>query len=413
MPLDNLPFNDKEELLTHLEQDMGIDNSKVEEVAQVIMEEAKSEEGSPQNLLQSIKEGAKSLMTDISLETVSWVENPSQDSMFVMMKSSDNKVRKTTGIYKEPEEDWKVAYGPVMRPNDIDKDGDVAPTTDIRKAAHEFIAEGRVNQFDTDHDLNTGKGTLVESWILKEDKEYELPNGDTETIEEGSWMVGVKPNQKVKERIENGEITGWSIFGQAEQTSLKNQPNFKTQENNAFKQDDTMPENQNDGGQTQEGNDLSLKDVHSELTELKSEFKEYADSPSPTTVKTVDELQKHLQNLEKDSTIVELGKDMEITSKEEQMEDMTDLMDYLEDNLMEENFSMLMDAVRGSTDQVEEEMDEDEEDEDKAYGEDDEDEEKTAKHKSKSNQGIGVNENVSKSGNLDFQNRAEKALHEA
>jgi len=394
MALDNLPFNDKQELLNHLKNDMGIDSGKLEEVAETIMEEAQSDEGNPENLLQSIKNGAKSLMTDIGLETVSWVENPSQDSMFVMMKNSDNKVRKTTGIYKEPEEDWKVAYGPVMRPNDIDKDGDVAPTTDIRKAAHEFIAEGRVNQFDTDHDLNTGKGTLVESWILKEDKKYELPNGETEVIEKGSWMVGVKPDQKVKERIENGEITGWSIFGQADQINLKNQPNFKTEQNNAFKQgQDTMSENQ----EQDNGEELSMKDVHSEVTELKSEFKQFMESPDPTTVKSKDDLVKTLENLEKEdeTVLVELGKEVEITSKEPEMEDVSDLMDYLEDNLMEENFSMLMDAVRGPSENEEQEQVEEETDEDM----EEEDEEKTAKHKANNSQGVGTGEEVSKGSN--------------
>jgi len=219
-------FEDKQKLLTHLEQDMGIeDETKRERIAEILLEEAKSDEGNPKQLLQSIKDGAKSLMTDIGVEMVSYVENPSQDSFFTMMKDDSNRVCKQTSIMKEPDDNWDVVYGPVMRPNDIDKDGDVAPTTHIEKTAHEFMAEGRVKQFDQDHDLNTGKGTLVESWILKEDKEYELPNGETEKVEKGAWMIGNKPGPEVKQRIENGEITGWSIFGQADQINLENQPN--------------------------------------------------------------------------------------------------------------------------------------------------------------------------------------------
>jgi len=56
--------------------------------------------------------------------------------------------------------------------------------------------------------------------------------------------------------------------------------------------------------------------------------------------------------------------ELEQTSKEDEFEDMASLMDFLEDTLNDANFSMLMDTVRGSEDQVEEEMDEDEEDED-------------------------------------------------
>jgi len=396
-------FDSREQLITHLREDMGItDDQKLEEIADAVMEEAKSDEGNPETLLQSIKNGAKSLMTDIGLETVSWVQNPSQDSMFVMMKDEENKIQKTTSIYKEPDQDWETVYGPVMRPNDIDKDGDVAPANDIKKAAHEFIAEGKVTQFDTDHDLNTGKGTLVESWILKEDKEYELPNGSTETIEKGSWMVGVQPNQEVKDRIKNGDITGWSIFGQADQISLKEQANFKTEsETNNFNKEDTMPENQStDGNNQQDSGELSIKDVHSELKEFKSEFKEYAETPEPTTVKSVDELEKHLENLEKDSTVVELGKDVEITAKEPEFNELGDMISYMEDNLKEENFQMLQDAITQSEDEeenVEEEMDEDEEEDEEQKEESEKAEDQEPNYKAQGKQGVGT-ENVEKSG---------------
>jgi len=150
-------------------------------------------------------------------------------------------------------------------------------------------------------------------------------------------------------------------------------------------------------GENPDNPDVSMKQVHSEVQELKSEFNDFMESPEPTQIKSKDELVSTLQNLEKenDSVLVELDKDVEVTSKEEVMEDIGGLMDYLEENLQEENFSMLMDAVRGSEDEVEEEMDE-EEDEDKAYDED-EDKEKTAKHKAKGKQGIGTDKTTSKS----------------
>lgn len=393
MPLDNLPFDSREELLNHLTTDMELADTDAEEVVQVLMEEAESEEGNAKQLLQSIKNGAKSILSDIGLETVSWVENPSQDSMFVMMKNDGNRVKKTTSIYKQPEENWETVYGPVMRPNDIDKDGDVASASDIQKAAHQFIAEGRVNQFDTDHDLNTGKGTLVESWILKEDKEYELPNGETEKIEEGSWMVGVQPNEEVRKRIENGEITGWSIFGQADQISLKNEANFKTEnQSNSFK-DDTMTENQSNNEKQEDGSEeVSMKDMHSSIQELKSEFKEYVESPEPTTVKSVEELQNTLENLEKEDekAVIELSSDVELTQKEPEMENMGELLDFLENELNETNFGMLVDAVRGEgedeSEEVEEEMDEDEEDEDMEK----EETEKQANHKAANGSSAGT-----------------------
>lgn len=408
MPKHDLPFDSEEELLNHLETDMGIsDDEKRKRIAEIIMDEAKSDEGNPKKLLESIKDGAKSILSDLGLETVSWVENPSQDSMFVMMKNSDNLVKKSTSIYKEPEENnWETVYGPVMRPNDIDKDGDIAPAHDIRKAAHEFMAEGRVKQFDTDHDLNTGKGTLVESWILKEDKEYELPDGSKETIEEGSWMVGVQPNQEVKERIENGEITGWSIFGQADKIELKNQPRMKNFNNESVvntSKEDTMSENPD----SDTNEELSLKDVHSELKQFKEAFNEYKEAPEPTTVKSVDELKQHIKSEETENRVVELGKDFELeqTEKEPEMEDLGDLMDFLEDSLNESNFSMLMDAVRGAEDEEEEMVEEEEDDEDKEDEEKQEETEKSAKHKGKQVDTQVEDQQINK---MSFQKRAEE-----
>lgn len=405
MTIQGLPFKDKEELLQHLETEMNIgDKQKRQEIAEIVIDEAEMDEGNPKKLLESIKNGAKSILSGIGLETVSWVETPSQDSMFVMMKDSDNKVKKSSKIYKEPEEDnWETVYGPVMRPNDIDKDGDIAPAHDIRKAAHEFMAEGRVKQFDQDHDLNTGKGTLVESWILKEDKAYQLPDGSSETIEEGSWMVGVKPNKEVKQRIENGEITGWSIFGQADKISLKQDAEFKNFNNASnvknFKED-TMGQNQDPEQTKQEqetGQDLSLKDVHSAVKGLEASFNEFKESPEPTTVKSVEEL-KNLKT-EEDTALFELGKDFEIETaeKEETMENMSDLMEFLEESLNEQNFSMLMDAVNGDNEEVEEGSD---------YEEEKTEEEKSAKHKSRQ---VDTQVDKGQRSKVSFRNRISEA----
>jgi len=416
-------FDDRESLMQHLQSDMSMNEGLATEVADLMEEESEAKEGDPSNLLESIKDGAKNILTDLGLETVSWVKNPSQDSMFVMMKNSDNRVKKSTSIYKNPEkDDWETVYGPVMRPNDIDKDGDIATTSDIEKAAHEFMAEGRVKQFDTDHDLNTGKGTMVESWILKEDKEYELPDGSTENIEEGSWMVGVQPSKEVKERIKSGDITGWSIFGQAEKIELEQNPAFKNFNNDSqvtqSKGKNTMGQNtqENTGKEDEE---LSLKDVHSELTEFKEAFNEFKESPEPATVKSVEELKEYAKSEEKTS-LVELGKDFELetTEKEDEFEDMASLMDYLEDMLNESNFSMLMDGVRGSEgEMVEEEMDEDEEDEDMEA--DSYNPEKTAKSKGGNGEAARESQNeVRKQGgdsrkSISFKKQVEKNRQEA
>jgi len=312
---------------------------------------------------------------------------------------------------KKPEQDWKTVYGPVMRASDIDKDGDVAPGAEIREAAHEFMKEGKVNSFDSDHDQVTGKGTMVESWITKESRTYELPDGGKEEIEEGAWMVGVQPDKEIKERIQQGDITGWSIFGEAEKLELgKDQPNFNNKaKSHSLKGNNTMAENQPDNAEKGES-EVALKDVHSEVQEMKETFKEYTEREEPTTVKSFTQLQNTVKNLEKDdSQLLEVGKDF--TVKEEDFENMSDLMDHLEDMLSEDNFSMLMDGIRGeeeeSEGEVEEEMDEEEEEEtEESYSE------KTAKSKGTDTKGIGTNKETQKSSGVSFQKAAEQVRQE-
>lgn len=117
-------LSDFSNALEKVKEELNVEKQKAEEIARLVVEEAKSKEGNPEKLISSIKNGARNVLTDIGLETVSWVENPSQDSMFVMMKDSEDRVKKHTNIYKAPEKnDWSIVYGPVMRPNDIDKGG--------------------------------------------------------------------------------------------------------------------------------------------------------------------------------------------------------------------------------------------------------------------------------------------------
>jgi len=92
-------------------------------------------------------------------------------------------------------------------------------TPTVEKAAHDFLtSDGGV---DTDHSLIDGEGDVVESWVLKADREFDLPGGETRTYGAGTWMVGIKWGKDAWERIEAGELTGLSIYGMAEQVALE------------------------------------------------------------------------------------------------------------------------------------------------------------------------------------------------
>ena len=102
----------------------------------------------------------------------------------------------------------QIVYGEVYRPDEKDTDGNWMTTDTIEKMAHEFMEDLRLTQIDKNHDGDTGKGVVVESFIAR--------SGDADFAED-AWVVGVKVQDKaVWKSIEKGEITGFSIEGRGE-----------------------------------------------------------------------------------------------------------------------------------------------------------------------------------------------------
>lgn len=114
----------------------------------------------------------------------------------------------------------RKAWAPVLIPNETDKQGDVIPAEAIEKAAHEFLSEYR--NIDTDHDLLEGKGVPVESWTLKEESTFTLPDGsESRPYPKGTWMMGVEFSDETWDRVKNGDLTGFSIYGEATEHSVQ------------------------------------------------------------------------------------------------------------------------------------------------------------------------------------------------
>lgn len=314
MSWEDLPFSSREEAVGKL-KDMGYKEEVADKLADTLEEEASVDEGQPETLWESIKEGAKAVISNLNLETFSWVENPAQRSEFVMMKS-ENGFESSSPILKEKEDDWEVAYAPVMVPGEVDKDGESIPGSVIKKAAHQFLSEGKVDSIDSDHNLITGKGTLVESWLLKEDREYVTPDGGSFMAPAGTWMAGVKPEPEVKERIDSGELTGFSIFGEAERIKLK------------------------------------------ETFKSKAE-KDCIDSMSEEAVeKLEDKIESVAEKLE---SLSESVSEIKETQEKQEIEELSDALDWLEENAPDEVAGMIADAIRSSSDEEEEEKEESEE----------------------------------------------------
>jgi len=113
----------------------------------------------------------------------------------------------------------QIAYAAVLIPNAVDKQGDVIPPYVVERSAHEYMAEYR--KMDSDHDLNDGAGVPVESWILKDEQEFDTPDGGTITYPEGTWVIGKRFVDDEWERVKAGELTGFSIYGGAQAVEVE------------------------------------------------------------------------------------------------------------------------------------------------------------------------------------------------
>lgn len=178
---------------------------------------------------------ADKVLTSLTTEFVSSVDRPAQDSEWLIFKDATTPRQKAAEVerpyvFAEPEDvaekaadvdvreenddgERQIAYAAVLIPNDVDKQGDVIPPYVVERAAHEYMAEYR--KMDSDHDLEDGAGVPVESWILKDEQEFDLPDGGAVTYPEGTWVIGKRFVDDEWERVKNGELTGFSIYGGA------------------------------------------------------------------------------------------------------------------------------------------------------------------------------------------------------
>lgn len=184
-------------------------------------------------------EDARELWLDLETRIISAVGNPAHDSDFVALKNAETQKQNEVkySLMKDSEEE-QIAYAPAMVPDELDKDGDLVPAPVVRKTAHNFIREKRVDEADMEHETpkssheaSKNRGTIVESWILKEDQEYELVDGTKKNYDEGTWMVGIQYKDNVWNKIKQGEITGYSIHGAP--TVVKNTERYINGEDNS------------------------------------------------------------------------------------------------------------------------------------------------------------------------------------
>ena len=99
--------------------------------------------------------------------------------------------------------EYHYVFGEVYAPNLVDTDGESMTTEDIRKMAHDFIANGLVKALDTNHNHILSGAEVVESFIARK--------GDPDYAE-GAWVLGVRMTDgELWEAIKAGEINSFSF----------------------------------------------------------------------------------------------------------------------------------------------------------------------------------------------------------
>ncbi len=113
----------------------------------------------------------------------------------------------------------KVAYAPVLVPEEEDLQGDIASAEEIEKAAWDFLMNyrGQLSKVGLMHKKETNDVAIIESFLAP--VSFDL--GET-TIAKGTWVVGIKVKKdSIWKDIQEGKYTGFSIGGRGKRTPIK------------------------------------------------------------------------------------------------------------------------------------------------------------------------------------------------
>lgn len=166
---------------------------------------------------------------DNGVEAVSLVEKPAIQENFIKLEEQSDALlseeEKTVKVnYKVVDDEQKIVSGAVLIPNKLiyrsaeqlqGEDGYISMSEDtVRKCAHLYLKRNNNNNVTLDHEEETNKVTLMESWViddLSNDKSNYLGYSD---LPLGTWMATFKiEDDELWEEVKSGEYNGFSIEG--------------------------------------------------------------------------------------------------------------------------------------------------------------------------------------------------------
>lgn len=151
-------------------------------------------------------------ISNAKIQFVSLVDKAANRRQFLLKKEQDGKATFTAygRIVKADSENHYVT-GVVYEPMTEDSHGNYMSEEEITKAAYYFAKNG--DKVDIQHSFEPFDGaTVVETWIAKAD--FKICD---EEIRKGTWLMTMEiADADVWEKIEKGEITGFSMGGVGE-----------------------------------------------------------------------------------------------------------------------------------------------------------------------------------------------------
>lgn len=158
-------------------------------------------------------------LKDAKITHLSLVDKGANGMPFAIVKGDKaNAIQKQVAIVKV-DDDKRIVKGVVYQPNVADAHGDQMDEEEIEKAAHLFMENQHTYNIDKQHDLETDKGFVIESYIAPADMEL-----GEQTIAKGSWVAAVKvTDDDTWSDIKKGEITGFSMWGVGKREEIEDE----------------------------------------------------------------------------------------------------------------------------------------------------------------------------------------------
>lgn len=145
-------------------------------------------------------------LKDLSVSFLSLVKTPATGKGLTLKAAAGQRPAMFDLTIKS--DDMQRAFGIVYSPDQEDAHGDTADEQTIRRAASEFMREGRLKNIDTEHSFTNEMAFVAETWLVRKGDKL-FPNEP-----EGSWAVGIQINDPdLWSQLKSGELTGISLAG--------------------------------------------------------------------------------------------------------------------------------------------------------------------------------------------------------